>query len=173
VPPQSRAEVDVGGGTRSPWVSSRQRALHDDPAHNGQVGDAAAPIVLRPQALVGRGAEFAVIEAFTARLADVACGVVVRGEPGIGKTALWREGVALLRGAGHRVLICRPAEEEMSLAAGGLADLLEGTNDDPAALRAIDDPLVRGRMVLKTLRTLVREGPVVVAIDDAQWLDSV
>ena len=61
----------------------------------------------------------------------------------------------------------------MSLAAGGLADLLEGTNDDPAALRAIDDPLVRGRMVLETLRALAREGPVVVAIDDAQWLDSV
>ena len=137
------------------------------------MGDAAAPIVLRPQALVGRDAEFALIEAFSARLAYVACGVVVRGEPGIGKTALWREGVALLRGAGHRVLICRPAEEEMSLAAGGLADLLEGTNDDAAALRAIDDPLVRGRMVLETLRALVREGPVVVAIDDAQWLDSV
>ena len=61
----------------------------------------------------------------------------------------------------------------MSLAAGGLADLLEGTSDDPAALRAIDDPLVRGRMVLETLRALAREGPVVVAIDDAQWLDSV
>ena len=137
------------------------------------MGDAAAPTALRPQALVGRDLEFAFIEAFSARLVEVARGVVVRGEPGIGKSALWREGVAFLRGAGHRVLICRPAEEEMSLAAGGLADLLEGTSDDPAALRAIDDPLVRGRMVLETLRALAREGPVVVAIDDAQWLDSV
>jgi DNA-binding CsgD family transcriptional regulator len=137
------------------------------------VGDAAAPTVPRLQALVGRYAEFAFVEAFSARLAEGARGVVVRGEPGIGKTALWHEGLAFLRGAGHTVLICRPAEEEMSLAAGGLADLLEGTTGDPAAVRAIDDPLVRGRMVLETLRALAREGPVVVAIDDAQWLDSV
>ena len=54
----------------------------------------------------------------------------------------------------------------MSLAAGGLADLLEGTSDDPAALRAIDDPLVRSRTVMETLRALAREGPVVVAIDE-------
>lgn len=137
------------------------------------MGDAAAPIVSRSPDLVGRDAEFESLERLSVRLPEGTRGLVVRGTPGIGKTALWRQGVAFLKASGHRVLVSRPAEEEMSLAAGGLADLLEGTNVDVEAVRAIDDPLARGRTLLASLRELARDGPVVVAIDDAQWLDRV
>jgi DNA-binding CsgD family transcriptional regulator len=137
------------------------------------VGDAAAPLVPRSPSLVGRDAELSYVERLSARLPEGARGLVFRGEPGIGKTALWRQGIALLQGAGHRTLLCRPAEEEMSLVAGGLADLFEGTDVDVAALREGDDPLARGRAVLESLRRLAGDGPVVVAIDDVQWLDSV
>ena len=59
----------------------------------------------------------------------------------------------------------------MSLAHVGLADLFEEIDTDPALLRD-DDAMARGRAVLTALRGLVDTGPVVLAIDDAQWLDS-
>jgi len=136
------------------------------------VGDAAAPTVRRP-GLVGRDAELAHVARLSAGLGDGPRGLVARGAPGIGKTALWRAGLELLRDAGHRLLVSRPAEEEKSLGAGGLVDLFEETHADVAALLRSDDPMVRGRTVLESLRGLARHGPVVVCIDDVQWLDSV
>jgi hypothetical protein len=59
----------------------------------------------------------------------------------------------------------------MSLAHVGLADLFEEIDVDPALLQD-DDAMARGRAVLTALRNLAETGPVVVAIDDAQWLDS-
>jgi DNA-binding CsgD family transcriptional regulator len=137
------------------------------------VDDAAVPIVPRRLNLVGRDAERARLESFSASLREGAHALVLRGEAGIGKTALWRDGVDQCRQAGFRVLLTRPTEEEMPLAAGGLVDLLEHVDVDVAALRAEDDPFTRGRSVLDALRGLARHGPVVVAIDDIQWLDSV
>lgn len=136
------------------------------------MGDAAAPTVRRP-GLVGRDAELAHVARLSAGLGDGPRGLVARGAPGIGKTALWRAGLELLRDAGHRLLVSRPAEEEKSLGAGGLVDLFEETHADVAALLRSDDPMVRGRTVLESLRGLARHGPVVVCIDDVQWLDSV
>ncbi len=136
------------------------------------MGDAAAPTVRRP-GLVGRDAELAHVARLSAGLGDGPRGLVARGAPGIGKTALWRAGLEFLRDAGHRLLVSRPAEEEKSLGAGGLVDLFEETHADVAALLRSDDPMVRGRTVLESLRGLARHGPVVVCIDDVQWLDSV
>ena len=51
--------------------------------------------------------------------------LTVIGGSGIGKTALWRYAVAKAREQGFRVLVSRPAEEEMPLSGVGLTDLFE------------------------------------------------
>lgn len=136
------------------------------------MGDAAAPAPRPRLELVGREAELARTEAFLAAVPHGALALVVRGEIGIGKTALWRAAVASARRSGYETLVARPAEEELSLALGGLVDLLDDVVDVDA-FRAVDDPVARGRDVLGALRELAGRRPVLVAIDDLQWLDAV
>jgi DNA-binding CsgD family transcriptional regulator len=97
--------------------------------------------------------------------------LVIRGAAGIGKTALWRWGVDQHRAAGHRVLVTRPAEEELHGPMTGLIDLFEDGDVAPGTLDPDVDVFDRGRAVLRTLRGLAADQPVVVAIDDIQWLD--
>src|SRR4051812_48779371 len=137
------------------------------------VGDtAAAPPAGRSPDVVGREAELAGIRGFAASLGDGPRALVIRGDPGIGKTTLWLETVEECRRAGFAVVLTRPAEEEMPLPLVGLVDLFEHAGLDPEALRAGDDPLARGRAVLDALRRLAAESPALVAIDDVQWLDA-
>jgi DNA-binding CsgD family transcriptional regulator len=137
------------------------------------VGDAAAPTLERIPYVVGREAERARVDAFAGALPTGPRALVIAGEPGIGKTTLWRYGVEHLRQAGAHVLVARPSEEEMPLSLVGLSDLFERAGLDEVALGADDDPIVRGRGVLAGLRRLAGSSPTVVAIDDVQWLDSV
>ncbi len=119
--------------------------------------------------VIGRGPELARIDAFLGALPEGARAFVMRGASGIGKTTLWRHAAQGFRGAGHRVLVTRPAEEELSLTLAGLVDLLEDVGGD---VEAADDPLARGRAVLAALRGIAQDGPALVAIDDLQWLDA-
>lgn len=107
--------------------------------------------------VVGRGARF----------------VVVRGEAGIGKTALWRVAVERSRRAGFVTLVTRAAEEELAGPVVGLVDLFDGCHPVEGALATDAGLYDRGRAVLATLRTLAADSPVLVAIDDVQWLDPV
>jgi DNA-binding CsgD family transcriptional regulator len=132
-----------------------------------------APALGRTPAIVGREAELEHVEAFVAAVPHGPAALLILGEPGIGKTTLWRHGVELCRRAGHAVLLTRPAEEEMPLSLVGLVDLFEGVDVDPAALTPDGEPSARGRAVLGSLRSLAERSPLVVAIDDVQWLDSV
>ncbi|MCU1395696.1 MAG: putative transcriptional regulator [Ilumatobacteraceae bacterium] len=110
------------------------------------------------------------------------------GEPGIGKSALFDEAVALAVDRGFRVLVARPNEFEASLAYAGLGDLIgEITEVDelsPPEQRALDVALARadadgvvvstrtlGAAVAATLRWATGQGPTLLAIDDIQWLD--
>src|SRR5262245_26996508 len=111
------------------------------------------------------------MDEFVAALPGGVRALVVRGEAGIGKTALWRAGVARCRREGFHVLVTRPAEEEMRLPLVGLVDLLEHVAVDPVALEPGGSPLVRGRAVLEALQRMTRDAPAVLAIDDLQWLD--
>ena len=133
----------------------------------------AVPATDRASEVVGRESEQARIEAFTAALPNGVRLLTIRGEPGIGKTALWREAVAHCRADGFEVLVTRPAEEEKLLALGGLVDLFEHVGLETDALEGDIDSLARGRAVLHGLRNLASRAPTVVAIDDLQWLDSV
>jgi DNA-binding CsgD family transcriptional regulator len=138
--------------------------------------------------VIGREAELTQIDAFLAERNGGVLALV--GEPGIGKTTLWREAVAAARARGATVLIARPAESEAQLAFGGLADLLgelpsQLLDELPAPQRAaVDAALLRAdskrapeRRVVATaflsiLRLLAANASLVVAIDDLQWLDA-
>ena len=50
--------------------------------------------------------------------------LLLEGEAGIGKTALWEAGLAHARAAGQRALACRPAGSEVRLSFAALGDLL-------------------------------------------------
>ncbi|WP_217914842.1 AAA family ATPase [Miltoncostaea marina] len=136
--------------------------------------------------LIGRDAERArlrtLLEAARAGRGGV---VVLRGEAGIGKTALLADLRA--RAGGFRVLAARGAESETGLAFAGLADLLRPVLDRiaglPGAQRAaleaalaLGPPAVPDRFAaysaaLGLLSGLARERPVLLVVDDAQWLD--
>jgi len=122
--------------------------------------------------LVGRAAEQGRLFAFASFLAGGPRALLLRGEPGIGKTMLWRYGVRRCREAGLTVLVTRPAEEDLPLALVGVVDLFEHDVLDTETLRTDGDPLERGRAVLAAVQRLAAERAVVIAVDDLQWLDS-
>jgi DNA-binding CsgD family transcriptional regulator len=124
-----------------------------------------------PESIVGRETERARLRAFADAVPLGARALVLRGEPGIGKSALWRHAVALARGSGHELLVTRPAAEEMALALGGLDELAERLPFDTSGDG--DDAVFQlGRALLAALRDLAASRPVVIAIDDLQWLDT-
>ena len=116
--------------------------------------------------------------------------LVIAGEPGIGKTTLWLAGVARARELGFRVLSTRAVEAESVLAHAAVADLLEDVEpeilaDLPELQRvAVDRVLLRtgaegpptdqrvtGSAVASIVSALAVQQPILLAIDDAQWLD--
>jgi DNA-binding CsgD family transcriptional regulator len=116
--------------------------------------------------------------------------LVVEGEAGIGKTTLWRWAAERAAAGGQRVLVCRPNGAEAGLSYAALGDLLGGALDDalpvlpPPQRRALavallleepdgppPDARAIGVAVQGALRALAADGPVLLAIDDVQWLD--
>jgi DNA-binding CsgD family transcriptional regulator len=138
---------------------------------------------------VGRQAELASLNSFLDRAAEGPMALVLEGEAGIGKSTLWHEGVAIARTRGLRVLMSRPAEAERRLTHAALGDLFESVLESvlPAlpsprrhafevALLVEEaghdfDPRTLGVAVRSALEVLAADGPVVLAIDDDQWLD--
>jgi DNA-binding CsgD family transcriptional regulator len=142
------------------------------------------------RALIGRGTELAAVAPFLAGIARGPAALVLVGEAGIGKTVLWEAGVEEARPGVAHILTCRAAEAEASLSFAGLSDLLGGVLDDVLPLlvaprrRALEVALLLaesgekgpdahaiGLAVLDLLRALAARGPVLIALDDLQWLD--
>ena len=98
---------------------------------------------------------------------------MVTGDAGIGKTTVWRAALDDHRRAGHVVVATRPSEEELHGPLTGLFDLFEDVDGGADVVAAELDPLDRGRAVLAVLRAASARAPVVVAVDDLQWLDAV
>src|SRR5262245_8479934 len=140
--------------------------------------------------LLEREGEVASIAAFVEDAALDPAVLVVEGEPGIGKTELWNAGVAQARARGLRVLESRPAGAETQLSFAVLRDLLGAAFEEAAS--SLPDPQRRALEVallfeaageagqdahtiaaatLGALRALAEVEPVLVAIDDAQWID--
>ena len=72
--------------------------------------------------LAGRDTEVAEIGAFLAATAGAPSALVIVGDVGIGKTAVWKHAVQAASGT-YRVLSCRPARAEAPLAFAALDDL--------------------------------------------------
>ena len=121
--------------------------------------------------VVGRDAELALIDRFAGSTDAGLRALTIRGEPGIGKTTLWRHAIGRFTHHGLRVLTARPTEEEMPLEGVTLGDLFIGVHGTgPAGEHEV---LAKGRVVVDSVRALSQDRPTVLAIDDAQWLDQV
>ncbi len=140
--------------------------------------------------VVGRDQELAAADRFLDAVPDGLCAFVLEGEPGIGKTTVWREALRQAEERGFRVFACRPAEAEARLSFASLGDLLAGVEDStldtiPVPQRnAVEIALLRREpsgappderaiavAVLSVLRVAAKVQPVVVAVDDVQWID--
>ncbi|MGA2008363.1 MAG: ATP-binding protein, partial [Solirubrobacteraceae bacterium] len=143
----------------------------------------------RLERIIGREAEVSALRQFVA--AEPTAGtVVLAGVPGIGKTTLWQEGIDSARDRGLRVLVSRPSGAEAQHSFAGLIDLCDGLEEHalavlPAPQRAaLEVALLRSEPggqppgaqaialgFLGVLRVLSANAPLLVAVDDLQWLD--
>jgi DNA-binding CsgD family transcriptional regulator len=140
--------------------------------------------------VLGRARELETAGEFLDQLERGPAALLLEGEPGIGKTTLWHEAAALAEARTFRVLASRPAEADGSLSFAGLGDLLGGVDLELFAglptpqRRGLDAALLREggeasapdrRAVfagaLSILKEIASETPLLVAVDDLQWLD--
>lgn len=137
----------------------------------------------------GRDAELACIGSFLDGLTSGPAALVLAGPAGAGKTTLLRAGAAQAAARGYTRLETRPARSDLRLGFAGLADLLEPClpvlDELPApqarALRVAllleesppkpPEPRIIAAALRGALRALARSAPVLVVIDDVQWLD--
>jgi DNA-binding CsgD family transcriptional regulator len=137
-----------------------------------------------------RAAELAAVDWLVSAVDDGPAGLVLDGDAGIGKTALWEQGVARALQRGHEVLIVRVRPADADLPFLGLAELLAPIADN--VLCSLSPPLATALKVLvlrepeagptdrRTVLTAVARAltaqaaqkATIVAIDDLQWLDS-
>ncbi len=141
--------------------------------------------------VVGREAELAALDSFLSGLKSAPAAVVISGPAGAGKTTLLRAALDQAASSGITVLRTMPSPGDMRLAFAGLADLLGSRLDEvlpelPApqrrALRVallLDDvaptppePNVIAVAFRSALSVLASSEPVLVVVDDVQWLDT-
>ncbi|MGP0006676.1 MAG: AAA family ATPase [Acidimicrobiales bacterium] len=139
---------------------------------------------------LGRKAALEDLDGFLERVPAGLAALAITGPAGIGKSTVWREGVRRAAAVGYGVLTARPAQAEGSLAFAGLGDLLGSLGEDafevlpPVQRHAIDVALLRAQpgralmdrraipvALLSLVESLAATRPLVIAIDDAQWLD--
>ncbi len=141
----------------------------------------------RPRGFLGRTDEREVLDRLLARVRGGQSGVlVIRGEAGIGKTALLR--YAARQASGFRVAHVTGVEAEMELPYAGIHQLCAPKLDHLDALPrpqrdalrvalglasgAVPERLVVGLSVLGLLSAVAEERPLLCLVEDAQWLDA-
>ena len=140
---------------------------------------------------IPRPAESAAVANFLQDVAQRPCALLFEGEAGIGKTTVWLSAVEQARSRGMHVLCARSAAAESVLSYAALADLMSGIDATVLASlprpqqRAMDRVLLRGGAdgiatdpravaagLLSVIDILATDSPVLIAIDDFQWLDT-
>jgi DNA-binding CsgD family transcriptional regulator/DNA polymerase III delta prime subunit len=139
--------------------------------------------------IVGRERELEAVAPFLDAVDDRFGALLFDGPPGIGKTTLWEAAVATARERGHRVVVSRPTEVETALVFAALNDLFadlaeDGLADLPepqrvaleAALLRVPaasppEPLAVSVAARHVIRQAAAARPLILAIDDIQWLD--
>ena len=139
-----------------------------------------------PESIVGREAERLRVRAFVDGLPHGSRALLIRGEPGIGKTALLRH--AARQASGLRTIEVEGVQAEMELAYAGIhllcRSLWDGLETLPApqqnalevalgiAAGAAPDRFLVAVAVLNLLHANADERPLLCLIDDAHWLDA-
>ena len=141
--------------------------------------------------VIGRAAELERTRAWLkAAIAD-RIALFIEGEPGIGKTTLWSDGINQARLGGWTVLVCRPRPSDAVLSNVGLTDLLRNVPDEaftnlpPPQRRSLEvatlrqdagagdlEPRAVGTALTALLAATAARGSLLLAVDDAQWLDA-
>lgn len=142
--------------------------------------------------LFGRDEELAAVDDFVDEVPGRGNALLVRGAPGTGKSSLLEHAVARARGAGFTVLRASGFRAETQLPYAGLHQLTRTMTDRVAHLPAarakallgafgMEEPSPEGAApqafmialaVLGLLGEASAEAPVLLAVDDAQWLDA-
>jgi DNA-binding CsgD family transcriptional regulator len=137
--------------------------------------------------LYGRERERGILDAMLLRAPENGDAVVVRGEPGIGKSSLLAVAAAQARDRGFQVLTATGVESATDLPFAGLHQLLRPVAWDPEALpspqrdamlaafgrssSAAPDLYLVALAALDLLSDAASRAPVLVIAEDAQWLD--
>jgi DNA-binding CsgD family transcriptional regulator len=140
--------------------------------------------------VVSRPLEFRAVSELLQSATVQPSGLVFEGEAGIGKTTLWLTAKEQARESGFEVMSAHVGQAESVLAYAAVADLLRNVDPtiiaglpqlqriavDRVLLRAsTDGPATDHRVVAAALTSVVErltaEAPVLVAIDNVQWLD--
>lgn len=141
--------------------------------------------------LLARNDELAAIERLLASDPKEPGVLMLEGEAGIGKTSLWLSGLQRARELGFTVLSCRPSPNETPLAFSALGDVLGKLTEaflprlPPPQRSALEISLLlresKGTVpdqraislaALNLLRVASKKTPLLIAIDDVQWLDA-
>jgi DNA-binding CsgD family transcriptional regulator/tetratricopeptide (TPR) repeat protein len=140
--------------------------------------------------LIGRDAALGEITALLSRAGHGCAALCVVAEPGLGKSALLAEAGERAEAAGFRLLRCTGVEAETAMQYSALTDLLQPVLPDvtgwlsPPQRHALDvislraepgeepvEPQGVARAALTALSAAARTAPVILIVDDAQWLD--
>ena len=140
--------------------------------------------------MIGRREELAALGEFVAGVPARGSALLFEGEAGIGKTALWNEGVRLGSEGGLRVLAARAGQSETQTSFATVGDLFAPVLDElprlvPVQRRALEiallvrepdgpppDERLLGVALLALVRALAKDGPLLLAVDDVQWVDA-
>src|SRR5580765_2867517 len=145
-----------------------------------------SPVSRRATALTGRRSEGDVLDRLIEAVgAGESSALVLRGEPGVGKTALLE--YAVKQASEFRVVRAAGVQSEMELAFAGLHQLLASMLDRLDGLPAPQSEALRtafglasgrppdrffvGLAVLNLLSDVAEEQPLLGVVDDEQWLD--
>ncbi|HEU5212604.1 MAG TPA: AAA family ATPase, partial [Gaiellaceae bacterium] len=170
----------------NPRPDRRERATQDGGLSGQAYSDTAAGGGWQPP-LLGRGDESAAIDSLLDGVRKGASGaLLIRGEPGLGKSTLL--GYAAQAADGFRLIRASGVEGEIELPYAGLqhvcAALMDGIDSLPEpqreaisvafGLRAGETPdrFLVGLAALSLLSAAAEDQPLLVLVDDTQWLGS-
>jgi len=139
--------------------------------------------------LIGRELECGRLEGLLEAAQEGRSGVlVVRGEPGVGKTALLRYALDRATQAGLTTLGVRGIESEADVPFAGLADLIRPIREAIGAIPQAQQSALTGALALgppapgdrfavcaatlSVLAAAAEQHPLLVVVDDVQWLDA-
>ena len=137
--------------------------------------------------LYGRQREIETLFALIARAKEHGDSLVIRGDPGIGKSAILAAAITEARASGFQVLTATGVQSEAELPFAGLDQLTRAIRWDPESLpdpqrnallaafgkasSAAPDSFLVALATLDLLADAAANAPILIVAEDAQWLD--